>query len=57
MGWGIMDWIDMAENRDGWRAVVNAVMNLRVLYNAVNFLPSWGFVTSQEGLCSLELVS
>jgi hypothetical protein len=30
VGWGIMDWIDMAQNRDRWRAVVNAVMNLRV---------------------------
>jgi hypothetical protein len=27
--WG-MDWIDLAENRDGWRALVNVVMNLRV---------------------------
>ena len=26
-----MDWIDLAENRDRWRAAVNAVMNLRVL--------------------------
>jgi len=25
-----MDWIDLAQNRDRWRAVVNAAMNLRV---------------------------
>jgi hypothetical protein len=25
-----MDWIDMAQDRDRWRAVVNAVMNLWV---------------------------
>jgi hypothetical protein len=27
---GGLDWIDMAQDRDRWRAVVNAVMNLRV---------------------------
>jgi hypothetical protein len=26
-----MDWIDMAQDRDRWRAVVNVVMNLWVL--------------------------
>jgi hypothetical protein len=27
---GGVDWIDLAEDRDRWRALVNAVMNLRV---------------------------
>jgi hypothetical protein len=30
VGWGGMDWIDMAQDRDRWRAVVSALMNFRV---------------------------
>jgi hypothetical protein len=29
--WGSVEWIHLAQDRDLWRAVVNAVMNLRVL--------------------------
>jgi hypothetical protein len=30
VGCGSMDWIDLAEDRNRWRAFVNVVMNLRV---------------------------
>jgi hypothetical protein len=38
IGWDGMDWIDLAQNRDQCRALLNAVMNLRVPYNAGKFL-------------------
>jgi hypothetical protein len=31
IGWGNVDWIQLAQDRDRWRAVVNTVINLRVL--------------------------
>jgi hypothetical protein len=30
IGWGGMDWIDLAQDRDQWRALMSTVMNLRV---------------------------
>jgi hypothetical protein len=38
IGWDGMDWIDLAEDRDQWRALMKMVMNLRVPLNAGNFL-------------------
>jgi hypothetical protein len=31
IGWGSVDWIQLAQDMDRWRALVNTVMNLRVL--------------------------
>jgi hypothetical protein len=30
VGWGDVDWIGLAQDRDKWRALVNSVLNLRV---------------------------
>jgi hypothetical protein len=34
VGWGGVDWIGLAQDRNRWRALVNSVLNLRVLRNA-----------------------
>jgi hypothetical protein len=30
LGWGDVDWIGLAQDRDRWRAIVNSVLNLQV---------------------------
>ena len=40
VGCGGMDWIDLLQGRNKWWALMNAVMNLRVTYNAGNILTS-----------------
>jgi hypothetical protein len=34
VGWGDVNWIGLAKDRNRWRAVVNSVLNLRVPRNA-----------------------
>jgi hypothetical protein len=54
VGCGVVNWIELAHDRDRWRELVNVVMNLRVSQNAGNFLSS---LASQEGLCSTVYTS
>ena len=44
MGWTGMNWIDLAQGRNRRKAVVNAVMNLRVPYDAGNVFTEGGIV-------------
>jgi hypothetical protein len=39
-GWENVDWMHLSQVRNQWRALVNIVMNLRVLQKAENFLIS-----------------
>jgi hypothetical protein len=43
MEWGGMDWIDLTQDLDQWRASVNTVMSLWFPLNAGNFLSSCTF--------------
>jgi hypothetical protein len=54
--WEDVDWIDLAEDRDTWWAVVNTVMNLRVHKMRGIFWLSEELLVSKEGLCSVGLV-
>jgi len=50
VGCGYIDWIGLAQDRDRWRTLVSAVMNLRVPWNAGNFLTSWKSVSFSRTL-------
>jgi hypothetical protein len=38
VGYGEMDWIDLAQDKDRWRALVSSVMNLRGSIKCGGFL-------------------
>jgi hypothetical protein len=57
IGWGGVDWNDLAQDRDQWRALVNTVMKLRVHKILGNSQVAVQLAASQERLSSMELVS
>jgi hypothetical protein len=43
IGWDGMDWIELAQDRDQWRALLNMIMNLQVPQNAGKFFSGCTF--------------
>ena len=51
---GGMDWMDVAQDRDRWRAVVNAVM-FRIIRGILRLVEN--LLASQEGLFFMKLIA
>jgi hypothetical protein len=56
-GWGGMDWIELAEDKNRLRALVHVVMDLRFLKAWRNSSMAADLVASQEGPNCMDLVS
>jgi hypothetical protein len=56
VGWGDVDWIGLAQDRNRWRAVVNSVLNFRVPRNAGK-LSSGPASSGLSGSAQLHIVS
>jgi hypothetical protein len=54
IGWGGMDWIDMVQDREQWRALTNKVINVWVPKHVGKFLSNWWVLEKDN---SMELVS
>jgi hypothetical protein len=54
VGGGFGDWMELAEDRDRWWALVSTVKNFGFHKNAGNFLTSCNDWLASQGLCSME---
>jgi hypothetical protein len=52
IGWGDMNWTDLFQNRDQFKALLNTVMNFRFKKMLENSLVAERLMTSQEGVSS-----
>jgi hypothetical protein len=57
IGWGGVDWIDLAQDRDQWKAAVNTAMNLNCPLNLGTSGLAAVRMAASQGLGSMELVS
>jgi hypothetical protein len=55
VGCGVMDWVELAKYWGRWRALVNAVMNLRIPQNVGKFLTSCKPVSFSRRTLLLEV--
>jgi hypothetical protein len=55
-GWGGTDWIDLAQDRDQWRALVNTAMHFGFHKLEGNSQVAAQLAASEEGLNSMNLV-
>jgi hypothetical protein len=54
IGWDVMEWIDLTQDRDQWKALVNAVMNHRFHKMLGSSCVAAQLAASQEGLSSMS---
>jgi hypothetical protein len=57
VGWGYVDWIGLAQDRNRWRALVNLALNLRVPLNAGKLMTVLTTGDFSSSTSSIELVS
>jgi hypothetical protein len=59
IGWDVMNWIDLVQDMNQWRALVNTVINLRVSYNVGKFFSNstTGGFSRRTQLYEVSLVS
>jgi len=54
VGWGVMDWIVLAQYSDSWRAIVNVVMNYHFCKVRIISCLAEDLLAPKEGFCCMD---